>query len=94
MKLLGVCIEAWVYVSQKYKRKCERESQREGVRKRGKEGERKSTFHPYVQMSDKVCGRLCLLLPFSLILSQLIIRLDLFDPTGSLIHSLCMCAIV
>lgn len=45
-------------------------------------------------MSDKVCGRLRLLLPFSLILGQLIIRPDPFDPTGSLIHSLCMCVCV
>lgn len=44
-------------------------------------------------MADKVCGRL-LLLHFSLILSQLIIRLDSFDPTGSPIQSLlfCLCA--
>lgn len=86
VKLECACAEVWIYEclivrvgDKETVRECERESQRM----------RKSTFHPYVQMSDKVCGRLRLLLPLSLILSQLVMRLDLFDPTGSLIPSLC-----
>ena len=62
-------------------RLCERVWKRE--RARGREKERKSTFHPYVQMCDKVCGGPRLLLPSSLILSQLIIRPGPFDPTAA-----------
>lgn len=57
-----------------------------------REGER--AFHPYVQMSDKVRGRLCLLPLPSLILSQLIIRTDPFDPTGRLALGVCVCITV
>lgn len=56
---------------------CERESEPE------REKERKSTFHPYVQMCDKVCGGPRLPLPSSLILSQLIIRPGPFDPAAA-----------
>lgn len=56
-----------------------------------REGER--AFHLYVQMSDKVGGRLCLLPLPSLMLSQLIIRTDPFDPTGRLALGVCVSAL-